>query len=215
MFIMKKTNLKLITVGLSSILLIASTVPSITYADVSSSYANEVSNVQSTVSTIASLSEEQQAKVYMMASLGNDLTLLDNGELALAVDTATLKSNHNLTDDDIAFVESSIANYNAYLTGSIYNDNSGGIFESKAKFDGAYIYLTYDEVMWIVNQAASFGPGVIAGLMASLLSFYPGIGTIIGGIVGFLGAASILGAMQAAASKHRGIKIGIGGISNW
>ncbi|WP_258862880.1 hypothetical protein [Streptococcus agalactiae] len=215
MFIMKKTNLKLITIGLSSAFLIASTVPSIAYADVSNSYTSEVNNVQSTTSTIGSLSEEQQSKVYMMASLGNDLTLLDDGKLALAVDTATLKTNHNLTDDDVAFIESSIANYNAYLDGSIYNNNSGGILESKAKFDGAYIYLTYDEVMWIVNQAASFGPGVIAGLMASLLSVYPGIGTVIGGIVGFLGAASILGAMQAAVSKHRGIKIGIGGISNW
>ncbi|KHD44645.1 hypothetical protein NC01_07070 [Streptococcus uberis] len=116
-----------------------------------------------------------------------------------------MKNKYNLSDDDLTFITNSIANYNIVLTTPV--------MIPKASFSGGYIHLSYTEVMNIVNLAASYGPGVIAGSMSALLSFYPGIGTIIGGIVGWFGAASILQAMSDAAFNGKGIKIGIGGIS--
>ncbi|HEM4031089.1 hypothetical protein F6P74_05745 [Streptococcus suis] len=116
-----------------------------------------------------------------------------------------MKNKYNLTNDDFTFITESIANYNTTITTPV--------IMPRASFSGGYIHLSYDEVLNIVNLAASYGPGVIAGAMSAILSFYPGIGTVIGGIVGWFGAAAILQAMNDAAFQKKGIKIGIGGIS--
>lgn len=205
---MKKTT-KLTAIFLASLAFSATILSNVTTA-----YANTTINNKSpkTVSAsdipdihLSELTPEQNRQLNMMFIIGEELSLTDKGELYLKQDIEFIKTNYKLSDDDITFITSSIANYNKALTEPVYM--------TRASFEGGYIHLTYDEVLNIVNLAASYGPGVIAGMMSALLSFYPGIGTVVGGIVGWFGAAAILQAMSDAAFNKRGIKIGIGGIS--
>lgn len=140
-----------------------------------------------------------------MFTIGEELSLADNGELYLKHDTEFIKNNYKLSEDDITFITNSITNYNQAVTTPIYM--------TRARFSGGYIHLTYDEVLNIVNLAASYGHGVIAGAISAILSVYPGVGTVIGGAIGWIGAAAILQAMSDAAFQKKGIKIGIGSIS--
>lgn len=154
---------------------------------------------------LSDLTAEQNRKLNLMFTIGEELGLTDEGELYLKHNAEFIKNKYNLSNDDFIFITESIANYNTTITTPV--------MMPRASFSGGYIHLSYDEVLNIVNLAACYGPGVIAGAMATILSFYPGIGTIIGGIVGWFGAAAILQAMSDAALHKKGIKIGIGGIS--
>lgn len=154
---------------------------------------------------LSDLDAEQNRKLNLMMTLGEDLELTSEGQINLKISISELESKYGLSQEDTNFVIESIRNYNKVLSEPVYM--------TRASFSGGYIHLTYDEVLNIVNLAASYGPGVIAGVMSTLLSFYPGIGTVIGGVIGWFGAAAILQAMSDAAFNKKGIKIGIGGIS--
>lgn len=154
---------------------------------------------------LSDLDAEQNRKLNLMMTLGEDLELTSEGQINLKISISELESKYGLSQEDMNFVIDSIRNYNKALSEPVYM--------TRASFSGGYIHLTYDEVLNIVNLAASYGPGVIAGAMSALLSFYPGIGTVIGGVIGWFGAAAILQAMSDAALNKKGIKIGIGGIS--
>lgn len=154
---------------------------------------------------LSDLTPEQNRKLNLMFTIGEELGLTEQGELYLKHNAEFIKNKYNLSNDDFTFITESIANYNTAITTPV--------MMPRASFSGGYIHLSYHEVLNIVNLAASYGPGVIAGAMSAILSFYPGIGTVIGGIVGWFGAAAILQAMSDAAFQKKGIKIGIGGIS--
>ncbi len=154
---------------------------------------------------LSNFTPEQNRKLNLMFTIGEELGLTDKGELYLKHNAKLIKNKYNLSNDDFTFITESIANYNTTITTPV--------IMPRASFSGGYIHLSYDEVLNIVNLAASYGPGVIAGAMSAILSFYPGIGTVIGGIIGWFGAAAILQAMSDAAFQKKGIKIGIGGIS--
>jgi hypothetical protein len=152
---------------------------------------------------LSDFTPEQQEKVNLMSKIGEELSLTDRGELHLKHDTEFIKNNYELSDNDMIFITNAILNYNIAVTTPMV----------RASFSGGYIHLTYDEVASIVNLAVSSGPAVIAGAMAAILSVYPGIGTTIGAIVGWLGAGAILQSMSDTMSQGKGIKIGIGSIS--
>lgn len=154
---------------------------------------------------LSDLTPEQKRKLNLMFTIGEELALTDQGELYFKHNAEFIKNKYNLSNDDFTFLTESIANYNTTITTPV--------MMPRASFSGGYIHLSYYEVLDIVNLAASYGPGVIAGAMSVILSFYPGIGTVIGGFVGWFGAATILQAMSDAAFQKKGIKIGIGGIS--
>lgn len=204
-----KKSIKYSSIILATLTLGMSTLPSLT-----SVYADTITNDQPPKVISASdipdvyLSEftpEQNQKLNLMFTIGEELSLADNGELYLKHDTEFIKNNYKLSEDDITFITNSITNYNQAVTTPIYM--------TRARFSGGYIHLTYDEVLNIVNLAASYGHGVIAGAMSAILSVYPGVGTVIGGAIGWIGAAAILQAMSDAAFQKKGIKIGIGSIS--
>lgn len=204
-----KKSLKYSSALLATLTLCMTTLPSAT-----SVYANTVTNNQAPkiISSddipdvyLSKLTPEQNQKLNLMFTIGDELALTDKGELYLKHDVEFLQNNYNLSQDDVLFITGAISNYNSALTTPVYM--------SRARFDGGYIHLTYDEVLNIVNLAASYGPGVIAGAMAAILSVYPGVGTVIGGAIGWIGAAAILQAMSDAAFQRKGIKIGIGSIS--
>lgn len=190
---------------LTALTLCIATIPSTTmvYANTQSPQVTSSTDLQDV--HLSKLTPEQKRKLNLMFTIAGELALTDNGELYLKHDTEFIKNNYNLTDDDLAFITGSITNYNIKTTTPV--------MMPRASFSGGYIHLSHDEVLNIVNLAASYGPGVIAGAMSAILSFYPGIGTVIGGIIGWFGAAAILQAMSDAAFHKKGIKIGIGGIS--
>lgn len=205
---MKKT-VKYSSALLASLTLCISTIPSATSVYANTTTSNQTSGVVSANDIpdvhLDKLTSEQKQKLNLMFKIGEELSLTDKGELYLKHDTEFIKNNYKLSEEDINFISESISNYNKAITEPVYM--------TRASFSGGYIHLTYDEVVNIVNLAASYGPGVIAGAMSALLSFYPGIGTVIGGVIGWFGAAAILQAMSDAAFNKKGIKIGIGGIS--
>ncbi|WP_227986746.1 hypothetical protein [Streptococcus ruminantium] len=202
-----KKAMKYISTSLAALTLCVSILPS-----TASVYANTKGNpTPKTISTtdfpdvhLNDLTSEQRRKLTVIFTIGEELALTDNNELYLKHDTGFIKNKYNLSSEDIAFIIGSIANYNTKITTPV--------MIPRASFSGGYIHLSYGEVLNIVNLSASYGPGVIAGAMSALLSFYPGIGTVIGGIIGWVGAAAILQALNDAAFQKKGIKIGIGGI---
>lgn len=201
------------SIKFSAMLLASLTLSSAILPGAASVYANTVEQTPpSVVSTsdipevrLSDLDAEQNRKLNLMMTLGEDLELTSEGQINLKISISELESKYGLSQEDTNFVIESIRNYNKVLSEPVYM--------TRASFSGGYIHLTYDEVLNIVNLAASYGPGVIAGVMSTLLSFYPGIGTVIGGVIGWFGAAAILQAMSDAAFNKKGIKIGIGGIS--
>lgn len=182
--------------------------PALTYTV----YANDLENTTQVISPndipdidSNTFNDEQKRKIGLMFKLSPELKLTDEGKLYLNSDTESIKKTYSMNQEDLDFVTNSINNYNDAISTPVYT--------TRASYSGGYIHLSYSEVVNIVNLAANYGPGVIAGAMSAILSFYPGIGTIIGGIVGYVGSATILQAMSDATHQKKGIKIGIGGIS--
>lgn len=153
------------------------------------------------------IDEKATEIIEMIASLDKEIQYNQEGFIVLESSDKELMSFYNLTPTDISLVRNAISEVNF------------GILKSKSKIQQrAYIkdwaiYVTPNDQRAIISAYQAVGPAAVATTLAALLSVAPGAGTMVGGIVGFLGAGTIVGFMIDTALNNKTIRIGFNGIS--
>lgn len=109
--------------------------------------------------------------------------------------------------EDLAMVKDALNFYNA----SIWAYYSS--YKDRNSVKDWHIYLIHDDVMQLANLLLGVGPAIVATTLATFMSVVPRAGTIIGAVIGFFGAASIVGNVTYVAATGKGLKIGLTGIS--
>lgn len=126
--------------------------------------------------------------------------ITNHGKLTLGLTDAQLASEYNLTDLEIAWVHDLL----------VFHANASSAFgQNRMHISDWKIYFTNGDVVTLLWQAALAGPPAIIAALSALGTIYPGVGNIIGGIIGLLGGSTICYWVLQAVANRQGLYVGI------
>lgn len=71
------------------------------------------------------------------------------------------------------------------------------------------MYFTYDDVATYLSAAAAIGPAAVTAALSALASTVGPVGTVIGGILGYVVSADLCYLVIQAGALQKGIYIGV------
>ncbi len=147
---------------------------------------------------------------------------INDGKLFLNVDENILVDEYDFTQSDLlrlekmySFAEENIISNNDVIE-SINNlsltdgtNLNGTKITPMVHVSNWKIYFTYDDVMGSLFAAAQIGPAAIIAALSAVGSAVPGAGTVVGAVIGLIGASTIIYFVFQAAALEKGLYIGI------
>lgn len=142
----------------------------------------------------------------------------DQGQLNLTEPISSLKSKYNLDDSFISRLQEVLdANLlRADLLNNIHVVEPQTLSINREikpllHVNDWKIYFTYDEVVGTLLSAAQVGPAAIVAALTAMGTIYPGVGNVVGLLVGLIGGGAIAYEVFQAVANRKGLYIGI----NW
>lgn len=158
------------------------------------------------------LSKEDLNFIKEMEKIYSYFDFDSKGDLILTKSIDELK-------DEYGFDEVFISRLNTVLNSNLSKQISKSVSEKSIKDNSLSpdrihvknwkVYFTYDDVMATLFAAAQVGPAAITAALTALGSVYPGVGTVIGAVIGLLGGGTIVYWVLQAAANKQGLYIGI------
>lgn len=165
------------------------------------------------------LDDDDNAFLEKLETIYSAFTI-SNGLLTISLTPDELANNYGFSSDDIRRIQELITfQHNAVQM----NDNTfvGGYnnFYNNGRFSGGSapriyvedwkVYFDAGEVVDYLLAAAEIGPAAMIAALSALGTAYPGVGTVIGAVIGLYGASTIIYYVFQAVSLGQGLYIGI------
>ena len=153
-----------------------------------------------------SLSETDQRFLEKMAQVFDGYTTNDNGEITFTYSREDLQE-FGFDDSEIA----RLLDLNQIICGTILPEETN--ISTRLSVQDGKIYFTYDDVITFLSAAAIAGPEAVYAALVALGSVSLGpVGTAIAGVVGLIGAPSLVGfcyQITQAVANQQGVYIGV------
>ena len=154
------------------------------------------------------LSEEEAALIEKVSSIGDSFFFDENQCIATSLTDDLLISDYGFEESELLFLKASVI-------GKYIPENDPPM--TRLHVEGTFIYISHTDLvagscaaLW---AAAQSGPAALGAALTALATLIGGpVGTAIGAILGFLGAASLAtlcGMIIWAVANGRGIRIGL------
>lgn len=155
-----------------------------------------------------SLSKEETALIEKISSIGDSFFFDENQCIATSLTDDLLISDYGFEESELLFLKASVI-------GKYIPENDPPM--TRLHVEGTFIYISHTDLvagscaaLW---AAAQSGPAALGAALTALATLIGGpVGTAIGAILGFLGAASLAtlcGMIIWAVANGRGIRIGL------
>lgn len=155
-----------------------------------------------------SLSKEEAALIEKISSIGDSFFFDENQCIATSLTDDLLISDYGFEESELLFLKASVI-------GKYIPENDPPM--TRLHVEGTFIYISHTDLvagscaaLW---AAAQSGPAALGAALTALATLIGGpVGTAIGAILGFLGAASLAtlcGMIIWAVANGRGIRIGL------
>jgi len=140
---------------------------------------------------------EKLTKIYSTFELD------ENNNLVLTLTDTELAENYKFTSTEIEQIHNLIKfQHNAII-------QEGNAPASRLHVSDWKIYFDVYDVHSYLFAAAQIGPAAIMAALSALGSVYPGVGTVVGAIVGVVGGGAIIYTVFQAVAMNKGVYIGI------
>lgn len=187
---------KLLSVFLSLVMIFTLSVPAFA-ADASAAENTQVITISDYVTP------EGQAFLDKVESIFPYFTLDENNKLAISLSEEDLTSTYGFTSSDLVQLNDLLA----FQSNAV--DRGSNIPQTRLHVSDWKIYFDNADVHAFLLAAAQAGPAAIMAALSALGSVYPGVGTVVGAIVGLFGGATIIYWVFQAVALNKGLYIGI------
>lgn len=133
----------------------------------------------------------------------DEFTLDDNGILGVKSSLSEIQEKAGFTDDEMAIFNGLFEFNKTYPAGA------ENIILTRVHVSDWKIYLTQGDVQTFLAGAAAVGPAAIVAALSALGSTVPGVGTVVGAILGVVAAGDLCYLVLQAISANKGIYIGV------
>lgn len=146
---------------------------------------------------------EKMAFFEKIESIFSAFQLDKDGKLYLSVTDEELKSNYDFTSSDLDKLNSLLTFQHEAIK------YAGNMPSTRLHVEDWKIYFDLGDVHAFLFAAAQVGPAAIMAALSALGSVYPGVGTVVGAIVGLFGGGTIIYWVFQAVALEKGLYIGV------
>ena len=150
------------------------------------------------------ITPEIQQKLNIIRKIQNELEQTKLGFINIKVTNNILAQKYNLSEEDLSYIQNTLNSINEGVANRLYRT---------PYIEDWHLILTADDCRTLVYAVDTIGPAAVSMALATICSAVPGAGTIIGGVIGFFGAAAILGNASYAMATNKKLKLGLTGVS--
>lgn len=204
--IMKKMFQKSVAISATACMLVnVIFTPLSTYAAVKSKSTVISFNNNQPIHTSNELSPEDKDYLKELEKVLPFITEI-NGVYSLTKNDKELNEELGISSETIYRVHTLLESMNSAKT---YYNSHPITYRPRVHVDNWKIYFTNDDVKGLLLSAAQAGPAAMVAAFTALGSVYPGVGNMVGSIVGLFGGAAIAYWVVQAATLNEGLYIGI------
>ncbi len=160
-------------------------------------------SANTTISIGDIVTQEDMAFFEKIESIFSAFQLDKDGKLYLSVTDEELKSNYDFTSSDLDKLNSLLTFQHEAIK------YAGNMPSTRLHVEDWKIYFDLGDVHAFLFAAAQVGPAAIMAALSALGSVYPGVGTVVGAIVGLFGGGTIIYWVFQAVALEKGLYIGV------
>lgn len=146
---------------------------------------------------------EGQAFMDKVDSVLPYFTLDENNKLSISLSEKELISTYGFTSSDLKQLQDLLT----FQSNAV--DRGSNMVQTRIHVSDWKIYFNNADVHAFLLSAAQIGPAAIMAALSALGSVYPGVGNVVGLIVGLFGGATIIYWVFQAVTLEKGLYIGI------
>lgn len=149
------------------------------------------------------LTQENKDFLNKLSTIYDEFELSDNGILSLKSPLSEIQAKANFNDAEMENLRN-LLDFN-----KVNPVGEKDTVMPRIHVSGWKIYLTQSDVQTFLAGAAAVGPAAIIAALSALGSTVPGVGTVIGAILGVVAAGDLCYLVLQAISANKGIYIGV------
>ena len=149
------------------------------------------------------LDDETTSFLSKLSTVFDEFSLNDTGVLILNSSMDTIQKKAGFSDSEMIMFENLLQFNKSHPAGQ------EDIPMTRIQVEGWKIKFTQADVQTFLAGAAAVGPAAIIAALSGLGSVVPGIGNVLGGILGVVSAVDLCVLVSRAILQNKGIYIGI------